>query len=406
MQFGRYLGHDVGSSGMFCADHKDTPEPYYVAWRAQALQEKWNDTDLLNTRQEQAYGTVFDSWEAENRPTLKYVRDRWPRFEYDVNDDIKVTIQWMVHDDIVLQQYVLDNREDEKKNVTFSFGEGMWIRDLEYLSSSNSFNSPRRVKNVYRTLKGPRDLAWVRVHDLRKRAKMDDENAPKKLDGGASKGDEGLVTKEDDSGTRELEPPKPFAIAVVAAVFVNGQAMQWNDTPMQWTDAPWAQTLKGKGKGKLEVVTAYKMILVPESKVDWKNFLIPAESANINKFLREEEEKVPFSEFSLSTIAITPAKDKNTVASRVWSRINPEGTPRTRKPRNSSAAHIEFFLRRHLEHILSVCAIPLREELLITSELDKDEPGEKSSSASEDVVPVAFTCGDMSMHRVCTSASL
>uniref|UniRef100_A0A8H7NK93 Uncharacterized protein n=1 Tax=Bionectria ochroleuca TaxID=29856 RepID=A0A8H7NK93_BIOOC len=57
-------------------------------------------------------------------------------------------------------------------------------------------------------------------------------------------------------------------------------------------------------------------------------------------------------------------------------------------------------MRRHLEHILSVCAIPVHQPHPKPSELGtawfKPGPG---------VVPIALTCGDMSEHVIYTSSS-
>lgn len=51
---------------------------------------------------------------------------------------------------------------------------------------------------------------------------------------------------------------------------------------------------------------------------------------------------------------------------------------------------LDFFLKRNLEYILSVCSVPIA---------DTDEP--------EDSIPaVALTCGDVEGHRVATAASL
>jgi hypothetical protein len=44
--------------------------------------------------------------------------------------------------------------------------------------------------------------------------------------------------------------------------------------------------------------------------------------------------------------------------------------------------HLEFMIRRNLEHILSVCSIPIPDK------------------------GIALTCGDMSGHRLVTSATL
>jgi hypothetical protein len=50
--------------------------------------------------------------------------------------------------------------------------------------------------------------------------------------------------------------------------------------------------------------------------------------------------------------------------------------------------HLNFILRRNLEHILSVCSIPV------------GEPSENG------IVPIALTCGDITYHRIMAGASL
>jgi hypothetical protein len=50
--------------------------------------------------------------------------------------------------------------------------------------------------------------------------------------------------------------------------------------------------------------------------------------------------------------------------------------------------HLEFTLRRNLEHILSVCSIPV---------------GDNSDG---EIKPIALTCGDVAGHRIANEASL
>lgn len=79
--------------------------------------------------------------------------------------------------------------------------------------------------------------------------------------------------------------------------------------------------------------------------------------------------------------------------------------------------HIEYLTWRHAEHILSACAIPLSVPNLSTEgkqyEATSSAPGSVTSNLGtsnrneiELEVPLVLTCGDMSGHRVCTSASL
>jgi hypothetical protein len=56
---------------------------------------------------------------------------------------------------------------------------------------------------------------------------------------------------------------------------------------------------------------------------------------------------------------------------------------------------LDYATRRNLEHILSVCAIPV-----------PLEPVWDNPKVVEPEPAIALTCGDMSGHRVCISASL
>lgn len=56
-------------------------------------------------------------------------------------------------------------------------------------------------------------------------------------------------------------------------------------------------------------------------------------------------------------------------------------------------ARLNFALRRNLEHILSVCSVPVAEP--------------SAAAAASDKIPlIALTCGDVSGHRISTAASL
>lgn len=87
----------------------------------------------------------------------------------------------------------------------------------------------------------------------------------------------------------------------------------------------------------------------------------------------------------------------------------PSGTP---TQESSYRSHIEYVAWKHLEYILSVCAIPVPHTTSL-GDHSKQEPGlpcaSPPASWEEEVkhgdTPVALTCGDMSGHLICTSAS-
>ncbi|KAN0104278.1 hypothetical protein V8E51_010023 [Hyaloscypha variabilis] len=59
-----------------------------------------------------------------------------------------------------------------------------------------------------------------------------------------------------------------------------------------------------------------------------------------------------------------------------------------------ASTKIKYVVQRNLEHILGICAIPLRQQFL---------EGQQQSSP-EHFTPAAMTCGDVSAYRVCLSA--
>lgn len=80
---------------------------------------------------------------------------------------------------------------------------------------------------------------------------------------------------------------------------------------------------------------------------------------------------------------------------------------------------IEYLMWRHTENILSVCTIPLTSQILSCEEEAHGLSSPRDLGANDlgllrtakgqrfDLeVPLALTCGDMSGHRICTSASL
>lgn len=223
---------------------------------------------------------------------------------------------------------------------------------------------------------------------------------------------------------------------------------------------------RGTGANVHELVMAYKLVVLPDAKVHWRNFLITAEQSDVSKILREETERLwgdcldsdmPLCKLGLSMIvgddstqATADPRDigkgkpdghdtvstdvqqvrvvfdettetftsKNTTEadplgsqkslgpsdpadSKGESRLTRSlGTPKGLPGKSSPRDQIEYMSWRHLEHILSVCAVPL-----MTFTLFEDEISPNLGNPDDEPI-VALTCGDMSGHRICTSASL
>lgn len=266
------------------------------------------------------------------------------------------------------------------------------------------------------------------------------------------------------------------AVVSIMSLYVNGTAEQMG------TELPRIhQTIGaiGSNSNRLEITVAYKMIAIPKGKVHWKNFLIPAEAADVDAMLAAETEQLwghsviddckcrqSLCDIGLSMVnpsdLLNVGQDGSTLVgnseqpktsdqdaqkglevpeittANANARIDAKGGETTMTPGSpnehnadqdqiarpvadgtsgmleqlSPIRSIEYLMWRHTEHILSVCVIPLSvSPLLHEDEVPGPTPtapklGTSSGKENEHEVPLALTCGDISGHRICTSASL
>ncbi|KAK1963129.1 hypothetical protein LY78DRAFT_642002 [Colletotrichum sublineola] len=394
IQFSSYLG--AGRSGMFSADQRNTSEPYMVSSRAEELLELRRDWRRENI----SYGLQIPGINLESCHHSGYVHDRWPRYEFG-GEDLKATTQWMVRNKTVLQQCLVTNTGTEELTVPCHFGRGLHIRDLDYLDSSYGFNENWTDQISTR---GPNGYGWILVHPLPNEevSKEAPEGNTTSVVSASAAGSVRRLSSRPATGDIENKPPdlpsdardsqtqtgEADAIAVVVSVFVNGKAIQWRATDLDNTDIILLEEPL-KGGGTLEVVTAYKMVHLSKSRAGWKEFLLWPAVTDVSNHLASE----PFTPFHPSEhvdhVECTDATHSEGLVSQLMGssslavRRRPENLPT-----DSSINHIDFVVRRNLEHILSVCAVPVEGSLL-----------------GGETLRVALTCGDMSGHRVCSSAS-
>lgn len=344
----------------------------------------------------------------ENPPILKWVNWRWPRYEYvtSANEKVKACFQFMVHGRVVLQQFTLENTGDEPIKVgPIKIRSTMRPRDLDFLNDS--------VEDEPRHSLGPDGYGHVSSCIL--------PGHPEAC--------------EEDCGVH--------GVASVMTTFLNGSAVKFNSlgegTPSCLEEIELGRKNDASGKNKVEIVLARKLVLLPKGACDWRDFIISAKASNINQWLWEEEqlygkEDDLWTTRSLTSLPMTKTENAKTGidlndevsqgASEQSTALNcpdsdassgsdvethkdlgffimPTGKSNPAKdwsPKN----HLEYFAWRHLEHILSVCAVPLS-----IPELTKlNQHGEEEIPGRDTAAPVALTCGDMSGHRVTTSASL
>ncbi|KAF4782917.1 hypothetical protein HER10_EVM0004261 [Colletotrichum scovillei] len=386
MQFSSFLG--VGHSGVFSADHRIIDEPYWVRDRAEQLLKMRQDRD----REELIYGLRVPNITPEKCQAVGYVHDRWPRYEFD-DGNLKVTMQWMVHEKTVLQQCIIANNGVDEVDVPIRFARGIHIRDLDYLDRSFRFNENEGKHDQLQTL-GPNGYGWVLVHPFKhgtvNKDEKDDPEAFRPNSRSTTVSQIGTKAM-DSSAPPSPAPEQPDAVAVVVSIFLDGKAVRWetgNDS--RHGDGVTELSVKSlKQNGLFEVVTAYKMTHLTRSKAKWDSFLIPPAWADVSKHLAS----VSFTAFRLSD-HIKPPKDMEEEQSKGFIDRLMRYTSSTRDtqlhglPKDSSINHIDFVVRRNLEHILSVCVIPF-----------------PKSSETKEMAGVVLTCGDVSGHRVCSSAS-
>lgn len=341
----------------------------------------------------------------------------------------------MVHEGVVLQQFTLENTGDTSVDLgsfTFQFTPDHLIRDLDFLDASNSFNDVDGDHKSYTFMPGPNGYARVGVHVQDEDSEGEGEGqgslveAQATILGHEATGASNHSTNSVSSHTAPHLASDQFdRVASVMTVFVNGSATEshhWDNLLEGYDNQLHGKGTDIPGGNKLQIVVAHKLISLPHERSSWKNFVISAEAANINHWLREEEKAMwdeddgttstalclvglPVSKSKdtnlYATHKIDGSRDKNKEVAPPLSSGGPPGfsmptgTPGAANPKD----HLEYFTRRHLEHLLSVCSMPLSTPKLIT-DVDSDDGPEEPSLA------VTLTCGDISGHRVNTSASL
>lgn len=497
LQLNQHLS--TGRSGILLLDENDIDEPYFICGRNEDLEKMSQSAGKedfcfgirpsvepppgppLDSHPDQGAGPepewLIDEEGIRDVPQVKWVNWRWPRYEYLLpNPKFTATCQWHVHNNILLRQFVFRKPDEEsrecfvafpslKHSASFPSPRCRLIRDADYLDSSYRFNEicrhsdDSKFQEMYTEGIGPNGCGMVLLNKLSEEEDNSEENPEATKDENVQEVETLRKSGGSSEASRPEPPPGPAeevgnpptldtataqhqirklspSIAAVMTAFVNGKAQRGFST----------HEIALPQRQALEVVFAYKLIHLPDHEVDWRNFVISAQEADINRLLREETSNLwgnssgpdaSLLNIGLSLqdldrlqnpIKVVPAggngreeaqemtetssrrapQDGSRPPARIPESLEsppqdpphqpvpcdpPEGTPT-----NSSAkTHIEYLTWRNLEHILSVCAIPLSPPRLfqVSHEPTKMEP---------DIV--ALTCGDMSGHRVCTSASL
>lgn len=385
MQFCRYLG--PGRSSMFVVDHARTPEPVKVQPRGMRLRSM--------AQFGQGFGTDFSPPDYGWDHKVFFLRDRWPRIESTCDGRWKFVSQWMVKDGVVIQQSLITNTSNEDVEFEHQFDDRILIRELDFVDDAHSFN--KDGKKEHAGAAGPNEYGWVLVHRMSDSTEQSEKNesgessstwyktpAVKRSEVKDGKEDETVigdsdnrmneknadkvvVVSEDEVSSSEHRQDvsfRPEAVGLVVGFFVNGEAKKRDEILR-------GESYSIKPKETLAIVDGYKLVLLTSKVSDWKPLVLSAVDVDIDRFLAEEG----------ASYRVIPTVLHND-------------------------QQMNYALRRNLEHILSVCTIPIQSGYVWDYDDTKTGDNDRTKTREPDERAVALTCGDMSGHRVVHSASL
>ncbi|CAG9996063.1 unnamed protein product [Clonostachys byssicola] len=383
MLFRNFL--EVETYGFISVEQKCESTPDFAHSRAErANQLEWMSGNALPIG-ETAFGLKFPGLEiGKELPRLSLLRYRWPRYQYHT-DKCELDIHWMIHHNHLLQQCIVKNLETSPLDVEFKFcnpDSSMVVRGLNYTATG-------RGANTCFGQACPDELGWCRSTTL-------------------NKSREAILKSRQPSGgyNRPTEasgwPHIGESAAVVVSVFLNGEPMRWKAATSAWTHRLEARTNNDicSSSTTMEVVVAYHLRHSESSYTDLGAISIPAAAVRVGEFLREE----PFSPICISGIDLARKDDLQSFPSPDPAidgvdSLN-ENILEAFGETASPDKHIEFLTRRHLEHIISVCAIPVHHPPPNPVEI-----GTPGSKPRRRVISIALTCGDMSEHVIYASSS-
>jgi hypothetical protein len=263
----------------------------------------------------------------------------------------EIVLQWLVHDGVVIQQTTIRNLTDEPLKLQHTFDFDVLIRELDFIDPGYKFNEVQEgdedYDEHYKAGPGPNGFGFVKVHKL-PRGKDANESYQSICDAKWYK----KYPPKDVPNKVEDSPVQPEAVGVVMGFFLNGEAKKFEDFKEMrdfevLTDKP------------TEFTAGYKLVLLGSDASDWKRLTMSAKEVDVDYILAQST----FDDF------------------------------------NGFA--LDYPTRRNIQHMLSVCAIPVTDRLVWKGSIE-DVAKPRLSKDSQ----IAFTCGDMSGHRICNSASL
>ncbi|UKZ68575.1 uncharacterized protein TrAtP1_009600 [Trichoderma atroviride] len=324
LQITQYFGNDP--SGFYCVDLKDVPEPYLVTQRMEHLQSYIVHPDKGMRLEVENFNTS-ELW--DNIPKLSFPSNRWPKFESEaVSGNFSTEIQYFIHQKAVYQTYTFTSCGESSASLPeMAFNAELLIRNLDF-SNSCIWNMQEADNNSYKHRSPQRKDCILRIHE---------------------------IGTEQDGGANQTAQNNGNAVVLAIWPFIGDspQSVCPKGNTAKYKIIHGSQVLNGGKNESVTVTLVYTLHFGPSSQVE-RDILPPSPPMELLRKLKADAEttKTPFA-----------------------------------KPLFPDDGYLGIALKRNLEHMLSVCCIPVRD------------------STEDKIPPIAITCGDMAGHRVANEAS-
>lgn len=432
MQMSRYLS--FGHSGFLCVDSQ-YPPPYYVQDRMEKLLESSRDPrrgirlDIVDwdSFPSFSFGFMYDRWpryvlnqtgssKSELNSAVSPVKSSWSPIESPViqTPGYSLSIQYYCSEKTVIQKYQIfvgdSGISHDKINWgNLSLNPQVCIRTLHFIDELD-FDDDEDGADIVTRVLSDSSIMLVRpipeVHFLEERTKQQ-----------LKEGDSIKTGKSDESPMNPVD--QPIAAALIISPFIN-------DQPATIVDGNYIKLDRIEGEAQIVITIAYtikmlysnceELFKIRELAMDGDS---DSEATSVSA-ARTTQESAPGSDTTSELGSDISAASANSC--KTGTANEPiEITNQKRALADAWAAEVlnamqemgkvfrkettfrricfspiknrDYAFRRNLEHILSVCSIP------IAVEQNKNTPSPQEPA-------IAITCGDISGHRIGPRASL
>lgn len=341
LQITRYFGNTP--SGFYCVDLPETPPPNLITERMNKLHDSYQDRNV-GMRLEFEDAEDREDWIVNNQssPKMKFIDDRWPLFitETPLFD---LSIQYIISKKTIYQKYTFElKNECQVESVpNIIIDVNLLIRNLNFIESNDENN----------------------------RGDPDPKVTENSANSASSRNSEGKkIFYKTHHNTRIIRKhvslqtgvPGRDTVALVIMPFINENYYN----------------IEEKSRNCYRISPANGSLQPP---IDNRKMIV---TIAYTLELMGSDDSPATGDISKATQRSSQAREDLLAANRQMVDMRFERIPFAKEN------HLNFILRRNLEHILSVCSIPL------------------SDSSGADIVPIVLTCGDISNHRIMAGASL